>query len=332
MYKKTISLCSLLSIFIASTANAQFISNQDRNNNMSLMFQQEPILAKEENKEFTIKLIVNGEILSNKDIDDRIKAFALNTQIPVNSSTIDMVTARVLKATTDEIIKLQEATKEGIKVSDKDIMSAIENFAAKQNMSIFQFRNDLAREGVDFEVFKNQIKSDLSWVKLVRQKNYGKEASQKDIDKAIEIAKNEINTEKYKISEIIIPKEDSKNIEDLIKNLENDPRFELYAMQFSNAPSSAKGGDLGWVKKNSLLPKIYEVIKNMQDGDISKAVEIDDNYHIIKLEKTYNPEDGLAQVPSREEVKYMIETERLEEFATNYINKIRQKAIIEMKD
>ena len=75
-----------------------------------------------------IVALVNNEIISSEDFQNRVNAFLMTMQIPLNGQTQKMIMQRVLNAAVDEKIKLQEADKYGIKVSDKEIREAYRNF------------------------------------------------------------------------------------------------------------------------------------------------------------------------------------------------------------
>lgn len=330
----------LMSMVLVPSAFAQFVSQQaEQQARGPLFIQNEEAPVVEQPKvytpatEFKIAIIVNGEMITAEDINNRIRAFVFNTKIPLNTETAEMIKNRVVQNTIDEKIKIQEAKKEGIIIADKEVDDAIEGFAESNNTSMENFYKELKRENVNLESFREQMKSDLSWLRLVRKKTSGDiEPSQKEINRAIEQIKKDMNSERYMFSEIVIGKSTAKNLNDLIYNLRNDSRFQLYAMQFSEAPSASRGGNLGWISKDKLYPQLQKALDRMNDGEVSEPIEIGDNYYIVKLEKKYNPTTDKASIPNQNEIKSMIEGRRLEEFAGNYINKLRQKSIIEIKD
>lgn len=330
-------------IFIPNFAYGQFVSREAEQQARSSLFVDSdnsvvetvvsgPKPYKQET-EFKIAIIVNGEIITAEDINDRIRAFSFNTRIPLNSETVDMIKDRVVQNTIDEKIKVQEAKKEGIIITDREVDEAIESFVGSNGISSEDFYKDLRKENVSLETFRDQMKSDLSWLRLVRKKTAGEiEPSQKEINRTIDQIKKDFLSERYMLSEIIISKKTAKNLNDLVYNLRNDPRFQLYAMQFSEAPSSSTGGSLGWVNKDKLYPQLQKALQKMKDGDVSEPIEVGDDYYIIKLDKKHDPIKDKITIPNEKEVKNMIEGKRLEEFAGNYLNKLRQKAIIEIKD
>lgn len=284
-------------------------------------------------KNVKIAILINGEIVSSEDINNRLRAFSFTTQIPLNEETIKMVKERVVQNVIDEKIKIQEAKKEEVIVTNREVEDAIEDFAKSAGATLDELKNDLKKAGVSYESFKEQMASDLSWVRLVRKKTMGEvEPSQKEINRAIENAKSEALKERYLVSEIVISSKNAKNLDDLMYNLRRDPRFGLYAMQFSEVPSSSRGGSLGWITAGKLYPQLDEAIRKMKEGEISKPIKVGDEYYILKLERKHQPDSGNYEIPSAKEMAQIIETSRMEEYASNYLNKLRQKAIIEIKE
>lgn len=63
--------------------------------------------------------------------------------------------------------------------------------------------------------------------------------------------------------------------------------FAALAKKYSDGPNAAKGGDMGWSHKGSLLEGINEAVETMKKvGDISVPAESIYGYHIFKLEGT----------------------------------------------
>ena len=275
---------------------------------------------------------VNGEIITSRDMQDRVNAFVATTQIPVNAETKDMVIDRVLQAAVDEKIKLQEAQKNGVEISEADMDAGMQNFAKANGVSVPQLKKMLKQAQVDEDVFRSQMKAELVWARLVQRKA-AQEAnvSQSEVDEAMENITKDIKTPKFMVSEIVIPKKQAAHIGDLVSNLRQDPRFELYAMQFSQSPSARGGGRLGWVNKGQLAEPLEKALEQMKEGSISNPVALGSDYYILRLEKKYRPGIDKAPVPDAETVRKMLESKKMEETAAKYLRDLRNKAIIERK-
>ncbi len=280
-----------------------------------------------------IVALVNGEIISTDDLQNRINAFVMNTQIPLNEQTKDLIIHRTLQAAIDEKLKIQDAEKNGITITEKDIDNSVRFFEKTNKIPHGQLKNILKEAGVSEDVFREQMKSDLAWVRLVRKKTLAEgELTQKELEEAQAAAVKDLNTPKYMVSEILIKKNNAKNLNDLVANLRQDPRFELYAMQFSEAPSAAGGGKLGWINKERLIAPLSSALGKMKPGDVSSPINVNGDYYILKLEKVFDPKKDTAEEPTIENIKKFLENRRMEELASRHLQNLRQAAVIELRN
>lgn len=284
-----------------------------------------------ENK-LKIYALVNGEIISSNDMQSRINLFIMTTGIPYNNQTRAMITGKVLQAAIDEKLKLQEAQKNKIKISKKEISSAIRQFEDMNKIPAGQMTKILTDAKVSVADWKKEIEADLAWRKLINSKGYSEiNITRNDINEALQDIKKGNKVQRYMLSEIVINRKDAKGIEQLVENLRHDPRFELYAMQFSQSPSSANGGKLGWVIKGRLPSVLENVVSKMKEGAISDPVAYGENYYIYRLEKIFNPATDKLDLPSEHEIRSYLENKKLEEFSEKYIKDLRSRALIEKK-
>ena len=279
-----------------------------------------------------IYALVNGEPITSTDMQSRINAFILTTGIPYNEKTKKMITNRVLQGAIDEKLKIQEAKKNNIIVSRKEINQAVRNFEQANNMQPGQLRQALAEGNVQMNVWTGQVESDLAWRKLVQQKarsyiNVG----ENDIQRAYDDIRKDMKTQKYMVSEIIINKKDAKDLRPLAEVLRQDSRFELYAMQFSQSPTASNGGHLGWVLKGRLPAPLENAVLRLPEGGVTDPILYGNDYYILKLEKIFNPKTDTAKLPGKREVRSYLENKKLEEYAIKYMKDLRNKALIEKK-
>ena len=83
--------------------------------------------------------------------------------------------------------------------------------------------------------------------------------------------------------------------------------------------SAAKGGDLGWINGQMLLPEIRNIVASMGKGEISQAVHTPAGFHVVKLidvkPSTVAP---LAEV--RDGLIGTLRQRKLEELQAAYVN------------
>ena len=283
-------------------------------------------------KGYKISAIINGEMVSNKDLQERANLFSLTTGMPVNEKNKKMIANKVLQNTVDEKIKLQEAKLQGVSVSDLEVKEAYLNFEKSNGVQKGQFEKVLNEYKVSKDMFMTQIRANLLWNKLVARKvgrNIG--VSQKEVEDEFERIKKDMKTPKYMVSEIVIPRKDGEHIDELVEILKTDPRFELYAVQFSQSASAPSGGKLGWVTSGQLALPLENTIKSLKVGEISRAILYRNDYYIFRLDKVYKPSKKQQDLPSEDEVRKFIENRKADELANKYIRDLRNRSVVEKK-
>ena len=280
-----------------------------------------------------IAAVVNDEIISTRDLQNRVNLFLMTTRIPLNPQTKNMIFSRVLNNAIEEKLKLQAAAKEDIKISPKELAASVQQFEKSNNISAGELKKILAQNQVDMDAFESQMKADMAWVRLIRRKNYSDaQVTQKELEEALADAKTDLSTPKYFVSEIYIRKKDAKDLSVLVNNLRRDPRFELYAMQFSQSPTAANGGRLGWLNKGKLPEEIEKKLDKMHEGEISDPILYGDGYYIVRLDKTFDPQVDKPQIPNAEDIKKFLENQKMEEFSKKYLQDLQQRAVIELRN
>ncbi len=301
MFLRKIILSTLLAVFVTFSANAENIR---------------------------IAALVNGEIISSEDIDNQVNIFMLNSPIPLNSETRGMITRRVLAQTIEQKLKTQFAEKNGIKITDEEINNQMKIWAQKNKINL----NNLSSKKIDRESLAENIKAELAWVKLIRKKYYQTaNITQTEINDTIREITEDMNIKKYQVLEIFIRKENAKDIDQLVERLREDPRFELYAARFSEAPSAANGGNLGWINSGKMLSALEMRLSKMHIDEVSDAILIGDGYYIVKLLQVFDPAKNKSFTPNQAEVRTLLENQKMESLSKKLLQNIKQKAIIEVK-
>jgi len=95
------------------------------------------------------------------------------------------------------------------------------------------------------------------------------------------------NLEKFKTGEQIrashILVKTEKEAKDLLAQIKGGANFEELAKKSSVDSSAAKGGDLGWFGKGTMVPAFEKAVLSLKEGQISDVVKSDFGFHIIKL-------------------------------------------------
>lgn len=84
-----------------------------------------------------------------------------------------------------------------------------------------------------------------------------------------------------------------EKIEKALQELQNKKDFSEVAKNYSEGPAAGQGGELGWFKKDQLVPEIADAVFNLHKGQRSDILESSLGFHIIEVEdkKTESNED-----------------------------------------
>ena len=85
---------------------------------------------------------------------------------------------------------------------------------------------------------------------------------------------------KIKVSHILVDK--FSKAEEIYEDLQAGDDFQTLAKQFSTCSSRKRGGNLGEITKNSVVPEFWKASANLKIGEISKPVKSQYGYHVIK--------------------------------------------------
>lgn len=288
----------------------------------------------------SIAVIVNDEVISKYDVNQRVKLVLVTSGIPATEENIKRIEEQAIKALINEKIQIQEAIKLEVPESPEEINLMLENIARGNQTTAEGILESITSQGVNSETLLDQIKSELLWNKIVR----GRFGSYINIsDEEVNIIYNRtiqnINNSQYDISEIFIgfenenEEKEAKDLsEKLIEQLRNNISFEPVAQQFSQAPSSGQGGFIGWVSEGQLDPEIISNIKKIEIGSVSDPIKTVNGYYIIKLNGK-SEEGGKNSMKNQYDlisVSFNIENKSMaKDFSDNFVSCKRLDKLLE---
>src|SRR6185312_16322190 len=161
-----------------------------------------------------IVAVVNGDVISNSDVDNRARLFAMSTGLPLSGDVLDRLKPQILRQLIDERLRIQEAQRTKVVIGDKQIAAAIQQIEQRNGMAPGALRQKLAADGV----------------------------SQRTLIDQIRLQAQQVGKPEYRVGEIFIPIDDPANTADaerfgetVIKELHAGAPFPIVAAQFSQA-------------------------------------------------------------------------------------------------
>jgi peptidyl-prolyl cis-trans isomerase SurA len=242
-------------------------------------------------QETRIAAIVNDDVVSINDLNARIKLVMFSTGIPDTPQNRQRIASRVLHSLIDERLELQEAKRLNMNVSKDEISQALTRIEQQNNLPKGGLDAYLAKQGVSRESLVDQVRASLAWNKVVRNRlSQDITISDEEVNDALARLKENANVPQNRISEIFLAVDNPtqepevKQLADkLIEQIRSGVRFDAVARQFSQSPTAAVGGDLGWVTTAQLLPELATAVKKMNPGEMSYPLRAGGGYYILYL-------------------------------------------------
>lgn len=239
-----------------------------------------------------IAAVVNGDVISEADIGNRARLFAISTGLSLAPDVINRLRPQILRQLTDERLRIQEAQRRKIVIQDAQIAAAITEIETRNNMQPGALRAKLASDGVSARTLIDQIRAKLAWSQMLRQVVADRiNISEADVAEQQKLAAQLVGKTEYRVGEIFIPVDDPANSADaqrfaetVITELRAGAAFPLVAAQFSQTQSALEGGEMGWVQANQLDPAVAQIVAEMPVGAISNPVRVPGGLSIVTLQ------------------------------------------------
>jgi peptidyl-prolyl cis-trans isomerase SurA len=238
-----------------------------------------------------IAAVVNGDVISNADIDARTRLFVMSTGMPASPDVMQRLRPQIRRQLIDERLRMQEALRRKIVIPDQAIAAAIRDIEQRNNLPAGALRAKLNADGVTFRTLVDQIRAQLAWTEVLRQ-GLGERGgvTANDVKERQALLTQMVGQTQYRLGEIFIPIDDPANAADaehfadtVIHQLRSGAPFPMVAAQFSQTQNALEGGDLGWVQPNQLDPGIANLAAEMPPGAISNPVRVPGGIAIVQM-------------------------------------------------
>jgi peptidyl-prolyl cis-trans isomerase SurA len=236
-------------------------------------------------------VIVNGEVITQTDIDQRLALMAIANNAPIPANELDRLRQQVLSNLIDETLQIQAAKAEEIEITDADIDKTVERVAGNVKQTPSQMADYLKARGSSIRSIRRQIQGEIAWRRLQSKKiestvSVGDEEVQAVIKK-MEASKG---AEEFRVGEIFLAANSSNDAEvqanmgKLFSALQQGGSFVGYARQYSQSSSAAVGGDLGWMRPEQLPDQLANAVRQMRPGMISQPIKVPGGYSIVAVQ------------------------------------------------
>jgi peptidyl-prolyl cis-trans isomerase SurA len=234
--------------------------------------------------------IVNGEIITGTDIDQRLALIVLANGGKVSDEERERLKLQVLRNLIDETLQIQEAKAHDVKITRDEVEQSYARVSRNFKRTPEAMTLYLREQGSSDKSIKRQIEGELAWSRLLRRRvepfvNVSDEEVQAVIDR-LEASKG---TKEYRVGEIYLSStpenqnEISANARKIIEQIKQGGSFPAYARQFSEASTASVGGDLGWVRSGQLPDSLAAAVQELAVGQIAGPIATPGGFSILFL-------------------------------------------------
>lgn len=232
--------------------------------------------------QFSPVITVNGAAITGFEVAQRLKLLEL-FRTPGNLD--QLATDQLI----EDRLKAQELDRQGLRITDEGLASAMEDFASRANLTLDQFINVLNQNDVDQATLRDFVKIGVSWRDYVRSR-FGNqtEVSEAEVDAALgQVATADAGIEVL-LSEIIIPAPPPQAAAALataqrIAQLTSTAAFESEARRVSALPSKTNGGRLDWLPISNYPAPLRPIILALAPGQVTAPIQITNGVALFQL-------------------------------------------------
>jgi peptidyl-prolyl cis-trans isomerase SurA len=287
----------------------------------SLAFVPAPAVASE------IKVIVNRTPITSYDIQRRAAFMKLQRR---KGNLNEQAEEELI----DQALRLAEAQRLGIRISDDQVDTAYTNFAKSNKMTLKQLDGIMSQTGVTKSHFKEFIRAQMSWSQTLGargRREAGSMSEQDVVRRMLQKGGAKPTATEYMLQQVIfvVPASERGNM------AKRKREAEAMRARFNGCDSSrefAKGlldvtvRDLGRVLAPELPPEWADQIKNTKTGGATTVKETDRGVEFIGICSTREvSDDRVAKMVFQSETKT---DDQAGELDKKYIAELRKRARI----
>ncbi len=252
-----------------------------------------------------IAAIVNDDLISVYDLQNRVRWVVLTSGITPDQSNQRRIIQRVLRDLVDERLRLQEAERLSIRVTEREIERQIQSQAQRNNLTVDGFMAEIASRGIDPATVQAQIRSNIAWNKLAsRQLRRQIDVGEDEIDEELQKLRDALQQPQKRVREIFLgfdteggEAEVFQAAERIVQQVREGADFAGLARGFSQNRTAENGGDIGWIAESQLQGELVPVFRTLTPGSTSDPVRTPTG--IIILHVTDQREGGVAVADAR---------------------------------
>jgi peptidyl-prolyl cis-trans isomerase SurA len=279
----------------------------------------------------TVVVMVNGEPITNYDIEQRSKLTFLTTHKPANRQ-------QVIDELIDEKVKIKEGKKFGVDPAASDIDQSYAAMSARMRITPEQLTKSLEIQGVRPDTLKARMKAEMVWTSLVRGRyKESLQVGEKDVAAAVQVngdEKQQTEAFEYKMQPIvlIVPRGSAPAAVDARQKEAEALRSRVQTCAEANAFFKSMQNDAirETVTKTSadIPPVLRDVLDKTPVGHLTPPEVTKQGVEMVAL---CGRKPTTVDTPKKREIRDKMFAEKYEAKSKAYLQEVRKAAMIEYR-
>ena len=284
----------------------------------------------------TVAVMVNGEPITNFDVEQRTKLDFLSTHKPAPRQ-------QVLEELIDEKLKIKEAKQFSVDPTASDIDASFAEMSARMHVTSDQLAKTLESQGIRPDTLKQRIRADMVWTSLVRGRfKESLQVSEKEVaatartqgDKDEKGDKADAESFEYRMQPIvlIVPRGSAPAAVDLRRKEAESLRERVQTCEQANSyfKSMQNAAIREPVTKTSAdLPgPLRELLDKTPIGHLTTPEITKQGVEMVAL---CGRKPTTVDTPKKREIRDKLFQEKYEKKSKDYLAEIRKAAMIEYR-
>lgn len=279
----------------------------------------------------TVAVMVNGEPITNYDIEQRSKLTFLTTHKAADRQ-------QVINELIDEKVKIKEGKKFGVDPTASDIDQSYAAMSSRMRITPEQLTKSLESHGIRPETLKARIKAEMVWSSLVRGRyKQSLQVGEKDVAAAVQVSgddKQQMEAFEYKMQPIvlIVPRGSAPTAVEARRKEAEVLRSRVQTCDEANAffKSMQNAAIREVVTKTSAdIPAVLrELLDKTPVGHLTPPEVTKQGVEMVAL-CARNP--TTVDTPKKKEIREKMYAEKYEAKSKAYLQEVRKAAMIEYR-
>ncbi|PIR31635.1 MAG: hypothetical protein COV36_07690 [Alphaproteobacteria bacterium CG11_big_fil_rev_8_21_14_0_20_44_7] len=239
---------------------------------------------------FKIVATIGNEAITNNDLINRMKILIISSGIESTPENLKKIQPQAIQSLINDKLQIAEAQNLGLEISEEDIDNAYASLEKQNKLPEGGLTKLLQMNQIPPSTMREQLRAELSWLKIKGGKIRSRVSiGEEEIDDYINASNINTTREEYLMYEIVLPVDmtaEEQAIKELAEKLkseiENGKDFAAIAKQFSESPTAASGGEVGWLNTNQVPSEILGAMKKLKKGELSEPIRSIEGYFLVK--------------------------------------------------